>query len=90
MQLICAFVFAYAKSRFSHDAAPITTGDLIDNKMKKDRIFKTHIFKTDFDTPLKYTLRGKLKPINLQIDLYNKNMIWLTRGKNMKIAFLLT
>ena len=31
VQLICAFVFAYAKSRFSHDAAQLETACLIAN-----------------------------------------------------------
>ena len=40
MQLICAFVFAYAKSRFSHDAAHIVLRLLTDCKTMQ------HIFLT--------------------------------------------
>ena len=33
-QLICVFVFAYAKSRFSHDAAIITPGNVLGSNLK--------------------------------------------------------
>ena len=39
-QLICAFVFIYAKSRFSHDTAEINNGLFHDNARTKSTVFQ--------------------------------------------------
>ena len=44
-KLICVFVFTYAKSRFSHDAAHILTNEQVSLKVKVTwLIFMTNIF----------------------------------------------
>ena len=44
-KLICVFVFAYAKSRFSHDAAHMIT-NYCDNKLMMKSNYQTFIHKS--------------------------------------------
>ena len=48
VQLVCAFVFALAKIRFSHDAAHITNGKSLTTIMSDKWVNDTRIYTSSF------------------------------------------
>ena len=64
-QLICVFVFAYAKSRFSHDAARLKDGPKMDDVIMNKSLIRNRYVKTKI-----YFTSQKAHSVNLSSIVY--------------------